>query len=93
MYGKPPQDLDEMDSHFSNLKAKIKLKTIKMYKEDVQTQKEIEEKAKEIPIVVKDNMGRVMERVYPKMRERRIPNVNRHPMKRAPLKRKKSFTD
>ena len=39
-----------------------------MYKEDVEVQKAIEEKAKEIPIVVKDKMGRVMEKVYPRMR-------------------------
>ena len=68
IYGKPPEDLRGMDSNFSNLKAKIKLKSIKMYAEDVETQKQIEEKAREIPIVVKDKMGRVMEKVYPRMR-------------------------
>ena len=56
-----------MNVHFKNLKAKIKLKSVKQYQEDVQTQIEIYEKAEEIPVVVKDKMGRVMEKVYPNM--------------------------
>ena len=35
--------------------------------------------------------GRVMTKVYPKMKSKRIPNTTRPPKKRPPLVRKKSF--
>ena len=34
-----------------------------------------------------------MEKVYPKMRSKRVPNASRRPLKRPPLKRRTSFTD
>ena len=41
---------------------------------------------------MKDEEGRVMERIYPTLTRKRVPNKNRHPIKRKPVK-KKEFTD
>ena len=62
IYGKAPETLSEMDSHLAKLKARIQFKSIKMYQEDVITQKEIDAKRNEKPIEIKDKMGRVIER-------------------------------
>ena len=55
--------------------------------------KEEEAHIKERPVTVKDKHGRVMEKIYPKMRSKRVPNPNRRPIKRPPLRKKMSFTD
>ena len=63
-----------------------------MYQEDVETEKILEIKRNEKPIEIKDSMGRVVERKFINLKKRR-PNPNRRPIKRQPLRRKKSFTD
>ena len=88
--GKPDTDIEV---EFRKLKAKINLKVVKQYQEDVKLQKEQEEKAKEVPIEIKDHLGRVVEKVFPKMRSKKIPNDPRRPIVRPPLVKRASFTD
>ena len=85
------KDLDDPESHFKKIKAKIALKANKKYQEDVIREEKEKNKVEEMPIEVKDGLGRVMEKKYPKMKSKRIPNSNRPPKKRPPLKKKKSF--
>ena len=52
--------LEDPDAHFKKLKAKIKLKAVKLYQEDAERKAE-EERVAKLPVVeVKDKFGRVV---------------------------------
>ena len=84
---------EDPDAHFKKLKAKIKLKVIKQYQEDVELKKQEFEKTNAPVTVIKDKFGRVMDKQAPKMSKKRLPSVNRRPRKRPPLTKKHSFTE
>ena len=73
---------DDPESHFKKLKAKIKLKVIKQYQEDLERKKEQADKRNQPVTVIKDKFGRVMEKKAPKMTTKRLPSVNRKPVKK-----------
>ena len=83
---------DNPTAYFKKMKAKIKLKAVKNYHEDVVRQKEEEEAKTDVTAVIKDKFGRVMTKVAPKMTSKKLPSFNRKPIKRPPLKRHASFT-
>ena len=83
---------EDPDLHFKKLKAKIKLKVVKKYQEDLEKKQLEEQKALEPVIVVKDRFGRIMEKKHPLLNSKKVPNANRKPIKVPPLKRKMSFS-
>ena len=84
--------LADPEAHHSKLKAKIRLKVAKDYHEDIKRKEEEERKAREPVLEVKDEWGRVMEKkkLYT-TNKKRVPNANRFPKKKPPLKVRKSF--
>ena len=83
---------EDPELHFKKLKAKIKLKAVKKYHEDLVRQEEEEKRAKEPVLVIKDRFGRVMEKRDPLMSNEKVPNSTRMPKRRPSLKRKASFS-
>jgi len=84
---------DEPEAHFKKLKAIIKLKAVKEYEEDKIRQAE-EELKKQLPvIVVKDRLGRIIEKKSPNFASKKQASTNRKPVKRQPPKRLASFTE
>ena len=52
---------EDPDAHFKKLKAKIKLKVVKQYQEDLEQKKEDSLRAAQPVVVIKDKHGRVMQ--------------------------------
>ena len=89
---KNKEALDDPELHYSKFKAKIKLKVVKDYQEDIKRQAEALRKAAELVLEVKDKWGRVIEkqRLFV-TNKRRAPSLNRRPRKRPALRVRKSF--
>ena len=83
---------EDPEMHFKKLKAKIKLKAVKKYHEDLVRKEEEEKRANEPVLVIKDRFGRVMEKRHPLMSNKKEPNATRMPRRRPSLKRKTSFS-
>lgn len=84
---------EDPEAYFKRMKAQIKLKAVKQFQEDLVTKKEEEENTNKIVTVLKDQFGRVMKKVAPKMNTKVLPSVNRKPRKKQRPKRKISFTE
>lgn len=67
---------------------------MKRYEEDLDKKEELERKAAEPVVIIKDKFGRVMEKKHPLLEDdMRVPSKNRLPVKRPPPQRKLSFTE
>ena len=53
---------EDPEAHFKKLKAKIKLKCVKQYQEDLKNKKEEELEAQQPVVVIKDKFGRIIEK-------------------------------
>ena len=52
--------LEEPDTHFNKLKAKIKLRVVKLYQEDIVKKAAMEKIASQPVVAFKDKYGRLM---------------------------------
>ena len=81
------------EAHFRKLKAKIKLKSVKEYQEDLNRKKEEAAMAAEPVISFRDKYGRVMKISSPRMSTKKLPSKSRRPVKKAPPALRLSFTE